>query len=109
MNGSKFEHIPFKGRETASGDWSIFASDQTQPEGAWSIQREGIGNLHMRMICPCGCRGVSILPLGTSADAGRHAWAWDGNEDAPTLSPSIYRRMQCGWHGFLRAGVWESC
>lgn len=40
-------------------------------------------------------------------------WTWDGNETAPTLSPSLH--LQCGggdshvplrtiWHGFLRGG-----
>lgn len=39
-------------------------------------------------------------------------WTWDGNEDAPTISPSIL--VQYGdqpgdrrCHSFVRAGVWQ--
>ena len=33
-------------------------------------------------------------------------WTWDGNRDAPTLSPSINCNGKggCGWHGFIKAG-----
>lgn len=30
-------------------------------------------------------------------------WTWDGNEAAPTLSPSI-NCSECGWHGFIQNG-----
>lgn len=35
------------------------------------------------------------------------SWSWDGNREKPTLTPSIH----CigVWHGFLRAGRFESC
>ncbi len=33
-------------------------------------------------------------------------WKWDGNEDRPTLSPSIHWIDR--WHGYLRAGRLES-
>lgn len=41
--------------------------------------------------------------------------SWDilaGTPDDPTtltLSPSIHCRGCCGWHGYLRNGVFESC
>ena len=34
-------------------------------------------------------------------------WGWDGNEDKPTLTPSIHTKEH--WHGFLKAGRLESC
>jgi hypothetical protein len=35
-------------------------------------------------------------------------WAFDGNLDAPTLTPSLlFRKTE--WHGHLRAGRLESC
>lgn len=34
-------------------------------------------------------------------------WGWDGNEDAPTINPSIDSRGV--WHGWLRAGRLVSC
>lgn len=38
---------------------------------------------------------------------GQRVWGWDGDEDKPTLTPSIH----CPglWHGFLRAGRLVSC
>lgn len=54
--------------------------------------------------CPCGCGGESWLPVGRG-DAG---WEWDGNEEAPTLTPSVLQqRLPCKWHGWLRNGHWE--
>ena len=38
---------------------------------------------------------------------GDRVWGWDGNEDKPTLTPSIHHVGV--WHGFLRAGRLESC
>lgn len=33
-------------------------------------------------------------------------WTWDGNEQTPTLSPSINCNGPggCGWHGFIKKG-----
>jgi hypothetical protein len=58
----------------------------------------------IRYRCPC-CQGEGILPLrGRMADTGQTMWEWDGNADAPTLTPSIRRTHTCGWHGHLTAG-----
>ncbi len=47
---------------------------------------------------------------------GEQVWGWDGNEERPTITPSIlaYDRDAPGqrvehWHGWLRAGRFESC
>jgi len=37
-------------------------------------------------------------------EPGKH-WGWDGNEDTPTLAPSIHTHGH--WHGFVRAGQLE--
>jgi hypothetical protein len=34
-------------------------------------------------------------------------WGWDGNEEKPTLTPSIDTKDH--WHGWLRAGRLVSC
>lgn len=39
-------------------------------------------------------------------NADHPSWEWDGNVDKPTLSPSIHRVGH--WHGWLRAGRFES-
>jgi hypothetical protein len=54
--------------------------------------------------CPCGCKNVGVLPFKPSPD--RASWGWDGNTEAPTLTPSVWDKGH--WHGWLRAGVWES-
>jgi hypothetical protein len=49
--------------------------------------------------------GIRINDDGTQAN---YAWAWDRNEDAPTVTPSI--NIQHGhWHGYLTAGVFRAC
>ena len=60
--------------------------------------------------CP-GCKSAHILNI----DGPSPSWTWDGNVDAPTLSPSIRSTvnfkpedggpMVC--HHFLRAGIIE--
>jgi Family of unknown function (DUF6527) len=52
---------------------------------------------------PCG---VAVEWNGSSP---RKVWNWDGNEAAPTLSPSVHCvGVGCGWHGFIRNGMLES-
>lgn len=58
-------------------------------------------------MCPCGCGQDSWLPVGQGGFE-RKEWHWDGNEEAPTLTPSVLNTF-CGWHGFLKAGVWLPC
>lgn len=46
---------------------------------------------------------LNYLPVVTGAppiSAG--VWGWDGNEDAPTLTPSVHCIGH--WHGYVRAG-----
>ena len=43
-----------------------------------------------------------IVSLPVSAGKLTPVWGWDGNREAPTLSPSI--NVIGRWHGFLRAG-----
>lgn len=56
-----------------------------------------------------------VYPGQTRADAvtvkrgdpgGRRVWGWDGNEDKPTLTPSLDFGH---WHGHMRAGRLVSC
>jgi hypothetical protein len=47
------------------------------------------------------------LTLGPQVDADEHGmrrWHWDGNMEAPTVSPSIGCDAKCGWHGHINAG-----
>lgn len=54
--------------------------------------------------CPCGCGTRGSLAFRPHASP---SWEWDGNRDAPTLSPSVHHVGH--WHGWLRNGIWESC
>lgn len=43
------------------------------------------------------------LPVSEGDNVQGEAWGWDGNEDCPTLTPSIHAVGH--WHGWLKAGV----
>jgi len=51
--------------------------------------------------------GTVVLPISENNDSAH--WKWDGNKEAPTLSPSILvyptEGFTDGWHGFLRNGL----
>lgn len=49
--------------------------------------------------CPRG-QGECLVPLAPDRPDG---WAFDGNAEAPTLTPSI-QCHRCGWHGYVRDG-----
>lgn len=52
-----------------------------------------------------GRAALDAIPL--SRGQGPRAWRWDGNEDRPTLMPSI--NWIGHWHGWLTAGELRSC
>ena len=68
------------------------------------------GNRRLSFICPCGeghLAGIAVGPQPVSASPAGPVWSWDGNEDCPTVTPSI-NVIGC-WHGFLTAGVFQGC
>jgi hypothetical protein len=54
-----------------------------------------------------GCSGPDALAIQKGNPGGPRVWGWDGNEDKPTLTPSINALNQ--WHGYLKAGRLVSC
>ena len=84
--------------------------------GEWALILKNEGDEHPYMIafgCPCGkCHDPeqvihnSYLHITrpSQPSVGKPDWQWDGNREAPTLTPSIQRRGACNWHGYLRAG-----
>lgn len=58
--------------------------------------------------CPCGCGSVHCLPVCQATKENGH-WLWDGNIKNPTLTPSIRCTTPCGWHGYLKNGIFEKC
>lgn len=65
--------------------------------------------IHVLYVCPCGCGmvgGLNFIRLGTPIPSTHKGptWVWDGNEEKPTISPSV---LHIGhWHGWLKNGMW---
>jgi hypothetical protein len=58
------------------------------------------------MWCPA-CDAAKCIPVNRS---GGTFWVWDGNLEAPTLSPSILQHSGSTLplcHSFLKGGVWD--
>lgn len=58
---------------------------------------------------PVGYLGIHLLPVN-APDIGKPSWDWDGDLEAPTLSPSILTHehgLYPRCHSFLKAGVFE--
>jgi hypothetical protein len=79
------------------------------------VENKGIKYQCLAFVCP-GCAemhsnsGLHMLPVNTTEHSP--SWDWDGNLEAPTLSPSILTgvgenpsRGVC--HSYLKAGVFE--
>lgn len=54
-----------------------------------------------------GATGPDALSIQRGPSVDARVWSWDGNEDKPTLAPSILDPRN--WHGYLRNGRLESC
>ncbi len=54
-----------------------------------------------------GSRHNDALRIQKGQPGGDRVWGWDGDEEKPTLTPSIDAPGE--WHGYLRAGMLESC
>jgi hypothetical protein len=96
------------------------------PIGSFSIESSAAGEVEFHAIflvvpsLDVAAPGGELIVLPLSADGApitKHghtgpSWQWDGNREKPTLSPSIFVGMRStppGWHGFVRAGVMETC
>lgn len=62
--------------------------------------------------CP-GCGRFGGIRVGFTAKPSTPGWLLTGGDKTDprtwTLSPSINCVGCCGWHGYLRNGVFESC
>jgi hypothetical protein len=86
----------------------LYRRDLADGASRWTPPESG--NIwHLGYICPCGCKHMRMIPV---TQDGSYGWAWDGDQVAPTLTPSILhtvseRSANCGWHGYLTAGVFK--
>ena len=75
--------------------------EENPPPGSYTFESTGKGLLY---ICPCGCGKMGFVGFRGKVTPPRPSWEWDGNEESPTLSPSIHDVGH--WHGFLKQGQW---
>ena len=97
----------------------VESSEAVKAPGDFFFIRDAEGIIDAIDICVPGNEGGSSGPLPITRGAGSDCppvWEWDGNEDKPSLKPSIWRnRAEPGtesrneWHGRLKAGKLESC
>lgn len=71
-------------------------------EFAWLMDMDGERMTYMQFCCP-GCGREGTISIRPSSDP--ESWAWDGDREKPTLSPSINCVGCCGWHAYLTKGV----
>ncbi len=67
---------------------------------------ERAGTAYLYIVFP-GMTVPDAIEIKRGAQGGPRVWGWDGNKDAPTLTPSL--NLIGVWHGYLKAGVLESC
>lgn len=95
--------------------------EDTVPIGTFDIllSEGGIGgypwaNGHIIFVCPNGRRCGGLIGKEQHAKDEDHqcyTWAFNGNLDKPTLTPSFNCIKKedgsggCGWHGFIQDGI----
>ena len=77
------------------------------PPGSFCIETDSNGQRMMIFKYPDGDVGGIFLRPMLPSNPPHPSWEWDGNGDAPTLTPSVHRPGR--WHGWFRAGRMESC
>lgn len=91
------------------------------PVGTFDIEQRGVqgyptATAHIIFECPNRKRCAVLLGpshVPRPKDGALNIWAWDGNIERPTITPSINCIAEkdgkptggCGWHGFITAGV----
>ena len=92
------------------GNGVLFREDTDPPLLPGEFEYTGMdgkdGIYGMAFVCPCGCGAVGVLSF--EAYDNHPKWNWDGNEESPTLTPSVQRTGDCRWHGYLTNGEWIS-
>lgn len=90
---------------------AAFCDDNAQPGDITTFEPDGAVE-ELAIACP-GCGRRSLLPLVKGQHCRWTVTAGDvRNLASLTLSPSIFHRVEdggCGWHGYLRSGVFEPC
>lgn len=76
-----------------------------------TVDDHGVTYDALMFVCP-GCAaaegegtGLHLLPV--NSETKTPSWQWNGDLEAPTLSPSILSQGACRCHSYLRDGVFE--
>lgn len=83
------------------------AMPEEERQGQFDVVVEPSGQKRFWFVCPGPCRSLSAVALRPVVDGSAQSWEFDGNMQAPNLSPSLCH-VDC-WHGWLRAGEFVSC
>lgn len=60
--------------------------------------------------CPCGCGAVIMIPYFTPGTKGnQYGWELSEKDGKATLSPSVYSKLACGSHYFIRQNRIDWC
>ncbi len=89
--------------ESDEADAAILAVER----GQFEVITEPRGQRRFWFVCPGPCKSIAPVALRPVVDGSAQSWEWDGNLEAPTLTPSI-NHVGC-WHGWLTGGEFKSC
>lgn len=88
--------------------------DQAHVPGSfcWDFDFPSLGGnrtdeVHFLYVMLPGEQHRGCIQVKRGAPGGNRVWGWDGNEDRPTITPSIHHVGV--WHGYLTAGRLVSC
>lgn len=111
IGGLKVQHL--------HEDWVDEATELLKSFGDFFWIRDAAGEpTHICLAIP-GNEGGSVVPIPVVRGAQTEEpfrWGWDGNEEHPTLAPSIWRNRSTPehpnvpneWHGMLENGQLRS-
>jgi len=108
MKATLVQGILAGGKNADGSDWTggeeVFRKDLAP--GSFDFAEGTDGQIaSIQFVCPCGCGSVGSLPVRRGFSSS--IWHWDGNKEAPTLTPSVLRTSGCKWHGYLTKGEWK--
>lgn len=94
--------------KATNAQWSEFEATGQVGDFYFSESEEAGVACYIAILLPKGeGKDLCILPLITgerSGHEGRPVWWWNGDQEKPTLEPSILHYSDPPWHGFLRDG-----
>jgi Family of unknown function (DUF6527) len=73
------------------------------------------GTRYLHMVLPSSRERGSVCAIPVKQGPKTNgAWAWDGNVEKPTITPSIFHDYHSpssdhAWHGWLKAGQFVGC